>query len=92
MERLLDQTLQLGGAITHVQIRLVDLFGEKLTLLPTLFLTFRPFCFVFFDLDKVTGEKFFAGSFTSTPGVNDEVITIYEIFDDDGQGHDGANE
>jgi hypothetical protein len=87
MERLLDQTLQLGGAITHVQIRLEDLFGEKLNLLPTLFLTFRPLCFVFFDLDKVNGEKFFAGSFTSTPGVNDEVITIYEIFDDDGQGY-----
>jgi hypothetical protein len=27
-----------------------------------------------------------AGAFTSTPGENDEVITIYEIFDDDGQG------
>jgi acetamidase/formamidase len=34
--------------------------------------------------DKTDGTPFHAGSFTGTPGVNDEVVTIYEIKDEAG--------
>ena len=36
--------------------------------------------------NKVDGTPFAAGSFTGTPDENDEVITIYEIVVDDGDG------
>jgi acetamidase/formamidase len=38
-------------------------------------------------VNKVNGDPFFSGSFSSTPDKNDEVITIYEIFDEDGNGY-----
>jgi acetamidase/formamidase len=38
-------------------------------------------------VNKVNGEAFFAGSFTGTPDKNDEVVTIYEIMDENGQGY-----
>jgi acetamidase/formamidase len=38
-------------------------------------------------VNKVNGEPFYAGSFTDTPEQNDEVVTIYEIFDEDGKGY-----
>jgi len=34
---------------------------------------------------KADGTSFDAGDFTNTPGSNDEVITIYEIFESEGQ-------
>ena len=37
-------------------------------------------------VNKADGTPFLAGTFTSTPGENDEVITIYEIMDENGQG------
>ncbi|KAL7517048.1 hypothetical protein ACHAWX_002009 [Stephanocyclus meneghinianus] len=34
--------------------------------------------------NKVNGDPFYAGSFTNTPEMNDEVVTIYEIVDEAG--------
>ncbi|KAL3778725.1 hypothetical protein HJC23_006275 [Cyclotella cryptica] len=34
--------------------------------------------------NKVNGDPFYAGSFTNSPGMNDEVVTIYEIIDEAG--------
>lgn len=36
-------------------------------------------------IDKSDGTPFTAGSFTNTPDSSDEVVTIYEIIDEDGQ-------
>ncbi|CAB9503613.1 Acetamidase formamidase [Seminavis robusta] len=36
-------------------------------------------------VNMVDGSSFSAGSFTNTPGVNNEVITIYEVLEEDGQ-------
>jgi hypothetical protein len=38
-------------------------------------------------VDRVNGDPFFAGTFTSTPDKNDEVVTIYEIIDEGGRGY-----
>lgn len=37
-------------------------------------------------VNKVDGTPFTAGSFSDTPGSNDESVTIYEIVEDDGTG------
>lgn len=37
-------------------------------------------------VNKADGTPFIAGSFTSTPDQNDELVTIYEVLDENGQG------
>lgn len=37
--------------------------------------------------NKVNGDPFYAGSFTNTPEMNDEVVTIYEIVDEAGESY-----
>jgi acetamidase/formamidase len=46
----------------------------------------RPFRGFQARVDKVDGSAFTAGSFTNTPEKNDEFVTIYEVFDENGSG------